>query len=116
MIIKKLIELLKNFVREERVMEDKKFKLEKKVMTNTAKTNYRIEKRADISTHLFMKSCSIENAMRLLRNLYEAGYTHIKDESYITDYGGKYDYDDVGSSGELEIVSKFVAISYKKST
>lgn len=97
--------------------KDKKFELEGKVMTNIAQANYYvIEKRADISGHTFMKTYSIENVMKLLRDLHEAGYTHIKDESYITDYGGKYDYDDVGSSGELEIVSKFVAISYKKST
>lgn len=97
--------------------KDRKFELEGKVTTNTAQANYyAIEKRANISGDIFMKTYSIKNVMKLLRDLYEAGYTHIKDESYITDYGGKYDYDDVGSSGELEIVSKFVAISYKKST
>lgn len=98
-------------------MEDKKFELEGKVITNTSQANYYvIEKRANISGHIFMNTYSIKNVMKLLRDLHEAGYTHIKDESYITDYGGKYGYDDVGSSGELEIVSKFVAISYKKST
>lgn len=73
-----------------------------------------IEKKLDISNNFFMNSISIVDALRVLKSLYEFGFTHIINESYITDYGGRYDYDDVGTSGEPEIVSKFVAVLYKK--
>lgn len=116
-IFKSLIELVKNFIREEELkymeIEDKRFELQQS-KARTQPNHYIVEKETDISGYIFMKTISIANAMILLRNLHEAGYTHIKDESYMTDFGGKHDYDDVGNSGELEIVTKFVAISYKK--
>lgn len=116
-IFKSLIELVKNFIREEELkymeIEDKRFELQQS-KARTQPNHYIVEKEADISGYIFMKTISIANAMILLRNLHEAGYTHIKDESYMTDFSGKHDYDDVGNSGELEIVTKFVAISYKK--
>ena len=116
-IFKSLIELVKNFIKEkepERMkIEDKRFELQQS-KPRTQPNHYTEERRVDISGNLFMNTISIENAITVLRNLYEAGYTHIKDESYITDFGGKHDYDDVGNSGELEVVTKVAAISYRK--
>jgi len=116
-IFKSLIELVKNFIKEkepERMkIEDKRLELQKSNVKPKS-NHYVIEKKVDISGNLFMNTISIENAMIVLKNLHEAGYTHIKDESYITDFGGKHDYDDVGNSGELGVVTKVVAISYRK--